>query len=93
MNYCVYILKSLKDNKHYIGCTSDFTRRLEEHNSGNVASTRSRRPLELIYKESFSDKRSAMKRERFLKSGKGREVVKRLNVAASAKITGGLMRE
>ena len=73
MSYTVYIIKSSKDNKRYIGCTKNILRRLDEHNNGLVKSTRNRRPLELIYTEGFENKSDAIARERFFKSGKGRE--------------------
>jgi putative endonuclease len=44
---CVYLLVSLKDRKQYIGSTSDLDRRLAEHNSGLVESTKYRQPLKL----------------------------------------------
>jgi len=67
----VYILKSLKDNKHYIGCTNDLERRMSEHNSGYNVSTRSRLPLELVYFESFEESEIAFAREKQIKSYKG----------------------
>ena len=45
---CVYLLKSLKDNKRYIGSTNNLTKRLQYHNGGQVVSTRNRRPLVLL---------------------------------------------
>ncbi|MCX6788660.1 MAG: GIY-YIG nuclease family protein [bacterium] len=66
--YFVYILKSLKDNKHYVGLTSDISKRLEYHNKGRVRSTKSRRPFELIHTESFQYRMEARQREKFLKS-------------------------
>ena len=80
MNYTVYILKSSKDNKRYIGCTRNILRRLDEHNNGLVKSTRNRRPLELIYNEEFENKADASARERFFKSGKGREYLDRNDI-------------
>jgi putative endonuclease len=53
--FFVYILISKKDNKRYIGMTSDLNRRLFEHNTGLVKSTKNRTPLELVYFEK-SDK-------------------------------------
>lgn len=50
--------------------------RIREHNSGLVKSTRNRRPLQYSYHEEFSSKKEAMKREKFFKSGKGREYLK-----------------
>ncbi len=76
----VYILRSLKDNKRYIGCTNDLQRRLFEHNAGLVNSTRNRKPLQLIYSEQFESKKDAMNREKFFKSGAGREFLKANNL-------------
>jgi putative endonuclease len=78
--FTVYILKSLKDNKRYIGCTNDLKRRLFEHNNGLVISTRNRKPFELIFTEEFENKELAMAREKFFKSGKGREFLKSKNL-------------
>ena len=78
--YFVDILKSLKDHKRYIGFTSDLERRILEHNSGLVKSTRNRKPFELIYTEEFENKEEAMDREKFFKSGKGREFLKSRNL-------------
>ncbi|MCL4377576.1 MAG: GIY-YIG nuclease family protein [Actinobacteria bacterium] len=74
--YFVYVLRSLKDNKRYIGFTDNLERRLTEHNSGKVKSTKNRKPLELIYHEEYTDKFEAMNREKFFKSGRGREFLK-----------------
>lgn len=70
--YFTYVLKSKKDNKHYIGFTDDLTRRLEQHNNGLVESTKSRIPLELVYYEACLDKNKAIKREKYFKTGFGR---------------------
>ncbi|MFH1551500.1 MAG: GIY-YIG nuclease family protein [bacterium] len=70
----VYVLKSLKNNKMYVGCTSKKPEiRLVEHNSGSNKWTRANNPFVLIYKESYGDKTIALKRESFLKSGQGRK--------------------
>ncbi len=74
--YYVYILKSEKDNKLYVGKTKDLRRRFSEHNSGKVISTKKRRPFELLFYEAFKNKTDAGKDELFFKSGYGREVVK-----------------
>lgn len=68
MAYAVYILYSLKDNKLYVGCTSDLTQRLKRHMDGQVIATKNRRPLELIHSEPFDSKADAFNRERFFKS-------------------------
>ena len=66
MNY-VYILKSLKDQKYYIGSTPDLKRRFMEHQNGLVISTKPRRPFKLVYYEAYESLLVARKRERALK--------------------------
>jgi putative endonuclease len=72
MPFFVYILQSKKDNKHYIGMTSNLEQRLFQHNSGLVKSTKNRIPLELIYSEEFENKSDALNREKELKTKKGK---------------------
>ncbi|NJP04038.1 GIY-YIG nuclease family protein [Candidatus Gracilibacteria bacterium] len=73
MKYVVYVLKSERDQKRYIGVTGNIDRRLAEHERGKVKSTKQRRPLKLIHREEFEKKEEAWAREKFLKTGKGRE--------------------
>lgn len=74
--YYVYVLQSKKDNNFYIGLTSDIKKRLDEHNSGKVSQTKSRRPLELIYWEGCLNQRDAAKREKYLKTTWGKRFIK-----------------
>ena len=74
--YFVYILKSLKDEKFYTGHTADIKKRLKQHNSGRVRSTKARRPFELVYWESLETRKEAMLRERELKSLRRAEKMK-----------------
>ena len=69
--FYVYILKSNKDYKYYIGQTNNLEDRLLRHNSGRVSSTRNRIPLKLIKVEKFYSRSDAINRERYLKSLKG----------------------
>ena len=79
--FYTYVLKSKKDNKIYIGSTSNLKKRFNEHNDGKVESTCYRRPLELIYYEAYKEKDIARKRERLLKRGKAHmELRKRLKL-------------
>jgi putative endonuclease len=75
--FYVYVLRSLKDGKFYTGMTADLERRLEEHNRGITRSTRSRKPFIVIYKETTTNRIEARKREKYLKSGAGREFIKK----------------
>jgi len=70
--FYIYILQSKLDNKLYTGFTGNLKKRLFEHNSGGVTSTKNRRPLELIYYEAYKEKSDALKREKFLKTTKGK---------------------
>lgn len=72
--YYTYVLYSLKDHKHYIGYTSDLKKRFKEHISGKVASTKDRRPLELIYYEAYKENRLAKRQEKLYKTGQGRRI-------------------
>jgi putative endonuclease len=69
--YYVYILKSFKTDKHYIGHTASIEKRLDKHNKGEVTSTRHAIPWECIYSEKYAVKNIAMKRELEIKSYKG----------------------
>jgi putative endonuclease len=74
----VYIIKSKKNGRIYVGSTEDVSLRLEQHNKGDSKSTKSYVPWELIRSEEYSDKTLALKREKFFKSGKGRRALKNL---------------
>lgn len=69
--YYVYLLKSTKDGKLYIGFTNDLKRRILEHNSGLSKSTKSRRPFKLIYYEAYTSEKDAKQREKMLKRFSG----------------------
>ena len=69
MHY-VYILKSLKDLKLYIGRTADLKKRFIEHRKGKVKSTRYRRPFNLVFYEAFARKEDAIKRNIKIKGNK-----------------------
>jgi putative endonuclease len=67
MSYFVYILRSRKDKKRYIGFTEDLKERLRRHNAGGVKSTKNRRPVELIEFRRFSKLSEALLYEKKLK--------------------------
>ena len=68
MAYFVYILKSKKDGKRYIGYTQSLENRLKSHNSGKVFSTKFRRPFEMVYYEEVPSLKEALQREKYLKT-------------------------
>ena len=61
----------------YTGSTKDLKLRFDQHNKGLVASTKDRRPFNLIYYEACVDKDDARRREKYLKSYHGKMYVKR----------------
>jgi putative endonuclease len=65
--YFVYVLKSSKNNFHYIGHTHDLEERLEIHNKKKVRSTKGHAPFKMIYTETFTTRSEACKREMYLK--------------------------
>lgn len=65
--FYMYIIKSKKDNNLYIGHTKDLKKRLLEHNSNKVFSTKLRSPFELVYYEAYKNLKDAQKREKNLK--------------------------
>ncbi len=81
-----YIIQSQKDHNLYVGLTNDLRKRFAYHNSGKVYSTRFRVPFVLIYYEAHRDKYDAAAREQFLKSGWGKNWIKKtLKDSLSAK--------
>ena len=76
--YYVYIIKSRKDGRFYIGSTSNVQNRLDYHNSGRQRSTKNRIPFDLVYTESFENKSMALAREKQIKSYKGGMAFKKL---------------
>ncbi len=76
--YYVYILRSKKTGKHYIGYTRDVQERLKYHNSGRTKSLWKHRPLEIIRVEEYATLQEARRRERQIKKYKSGEAFKRL---------------
>lgn len=79
MVYIVYILRSQKDGKRYIGITNNLERRLQEHNSGKTKSTKTRIPVDVIYIETYDSLREARLREKYLKTSAGRRYLKEIS--------------
>jgi putative endonuclease len=75
--YYTYVLVSEQDRKFYTGYTQDLKLRFEQHNKGNVESTKNRRPLKLIYYESCLNKDDAIRREKYLKTHHGKIFLKK----------------
>jgi putative endonuclease len=67
----VYVLQGRE--KRYVGITNNLERRLAEHRSGQTKGSQIIKDFVLLYTEQCPDYVSARKREKFLKSGAGRE--------------------
>ena len=73
----VYVLKSINNYRFYVGMTESVERRLKEHNSGKTKSTKGYRPWQLFFFEEYPNREEARQREKYLKSGVGKEYIKR----------------
>jgi len=69
-------LRSDRDQRHYTGTARDLRARIKLHADGNVRSTAYRRPMTLVYYEACSSADDAFRRERFLKTGKGKRFLR-----------------
>jgi len=76
--YYIYVIQSQKRKIIYVGYTNDLRERLKKHNSGKVFSTQFYKPFKLIYYEAYYNKQDAFEREKFLKSGWGKNYIKRV---------------
>jgi len=74
--YIVYALRSDKDGRIYVGFTENIGRRLKEHNSRNVFSTKGFCPWRVLHTETVNNRKDARLREKYLKSGVGKEFLK-----------------
>ena len=74
--YFVYAIESIIDNYIYVGLTENVNRRIEQHNNGWNKTTRSYRPFKILLIERYSTRLEARKREKYLKSGTGKEFLK-----------------
>jgi len=74
--FYTYILKSKKDGKLYTSSTKNLQLRFEQHKTGEVESTKYRRPLSLIYYEACVEEKDAWRREKVLKSYRGKMFIR-----------------
>jgi len=74
--YYVYVLANDKDRHLYAGFSTNLIKRIDEHNSGKVQSTKSKLPWKIIYYEAFLNKYDALRREKYLKTTKGKTTLR-----------------
>jgi putative endonuclease len=75
--FIIYAIKSKDKNFTYVGFTTNLEKRLQYHNNGYEKSTKPHAPFKLIYSERVPTRKEARIREKFLKSGKGREFLEK----------------
>ncbi len=76
--YIVYIIKS-EEGYTYTGMTEDFDKRLSEHNNKSLSFwTKRGNNWKLVYSEEFDDKSDALNREKWFKTGAGRDFLKNI---------------
>ncbi len=78
MFYAVYVLFSDNYNKHYTGFTTNLQQRLLSHNELGKDWTKSYRPWRVIHVKEVATKQEAMQYEKWLKTGTGRDFIKKL---------------
>ncbi|PKP31852.1 MAG: endonuclease [Bacteroidetes bacterium HGW-Bacteroidetes-16] len=76
--YYVYAIVSEVDQRIYVGFTTDVEKRLKEHYSGKTTSTKGPRPWNILVVEEVTSREEARKREKYLKSGIGKEYLKKV---------------
>ncbi|MAZ40994.1 endonuclease [bacterium] len=78
--YCVYLIKSLRENWVYVGSTGNLDKRVTQHNKGKVTSTKFRTPYKLIYFEEYPTAKEAREREKELKLSRSKkeDILKKL---------------
>ena len=74
----VYAIKSKIKNYIYVGMTIDLVDRVKGHNDGREKTTRPYRPFELIYTEIHQTRKEARIREKYFKSGVGKDFLRKL---------------
>ena len=77
--FFVYALSSINRNYIYVGLSSDLERRLFDHNQGYNLTTKPYKPFKTILVEEFPTRALARNREKYLKSGVGKEYLKKIN--------------
>ncbi|MCK6462926.1 MAG: GIY-YIG nuclease family protein [Candidatus Pacebacteria bacterium] len=76
--YCVYAIKSIDRNYLHVGLTNNPKRRIDQHNNGKERTTRIYAPFITLVVENYPTRIEARKREKYLKSGVGKEFLKSL---------------
>jgi len=82
--FYVYVIRSEKDGRFYVGMCTDLERKLREHNAGKTFSTKGYLPWTLVFAEEYGSRTEGRNREKFLKGGSGKELIKKKWSGSSA---------
>jgi putative endonuclease len=77
----VYVLRSRKTARRYVGSCEDLDDRVRRHNAGESKATKHGVPWAVIHNERFSTRAEATRRERYYKTGRGRDELDRIEAA------------
>ena len=75
--FFVYVISSQMRSYLYVGLTNNLKRRISQHQQGKERTTRPFRPFKLIYHKWCPTRQEARNREKYLKSGVGKEWIKK----------------
>ncbi|MBX7139491.1 MAG: GIY-YIG nuclease family protein [Chitinophagales bacterium] len=70
-------MSEAKNLRFYVGQTNNLENRMIRHNSGHNKSTKAFRPWRFFFAEKFQSREEARMREKYLKSGVGKEFIKK----------------
>ena len=77
--YYIYVMNSKDRNYIYVGISDNPKRRIQQHNLGYNKTTNPYRPFNVLLIEKHKNRKEARKREKYLKSGCGKEFLKNLS--------------
>lgn len=86
--YSIYIIKRENNNEYYVGIAEDIEKRLKQHNGGNVAVTKYKRPYRLVFSQKFDSKALALKAERKIKKWKRKDFIEKIVQDGEIKVMG-----
>jgi putative endonuclease len=81
--FWVYTLQSERTGRFYTGSCEDFDDRFTRHNTGQSKATKSGIPWRLVHHQQFTTRTEAVQRERYFKTGRGRDELKTLVAMAT----------
>jgi putative endonuclease len=79
--FYVYVLRSSKTGRRYVGSCEDLGDRLRRHNAGESKATKHGIPWTLLHAEPCESRSAAIMKERYYKTGSGRDEIDRISVS------------